>query len=391
MFNFGRSNANGMISNAIENPNNYGSPISSAINDNNQGIETKSPIQSAIGNSQSKQTNFNFSDVQNRWNNLGSEGQAKFLSQLLPKKQTQKQYAPISLNNGNIAYANFIDKYNIRKPLTNEEIIQAKAGGFNPGFEVTTKRYTDTRPGFFTDINAGLNENFYNDFQVNNLMPSKKGFGYRLGEGLGTLARGLSGALGDAYIAGYQGLDAAVGRQSLRNGNKLYRQRLKEMGYSDEDLSAIKGFITPDVYKNIANSYRLNNQVRWGDLAEFNPQIAEAIQNNPDLADSFAPSTIVQQILKTGLTDAQIANLLARTEKTKAETGQVGKPKVSINIKQGGTKSVIEHKGGSGENGSTDGKPVPKKNTTAYKEGQTATNPQTGEKMVFRGGKWQRL
>ena len=42
MFNFGRSNANGMISNAIENPNNYGSPISSAINDNNQGIETKS-------------------------------------------------------------------------------------------------------------------------------------------------------------------------------------------------------------------------------------------------------------------------------------------------------------------------------------------------------------
>ena len=295
------------------------------------------------------------------------------------------------LNNGNIAYANFIDKNNIRKPLTNEEITQAKAGGFNPGFEVTTKRYTDMRPGFFTDINAGLNENFYNDFQVNNLMPSKKGFGYRLGEGLGTLARGLSGALGDAYIAGYQGLDAAVGRQGLRNGDKLYRQRLKEMGYSDEDLSAIKGFITPDVYKNIANSYRLNNQVRWGDLAEFNPQIAEAIQNNPDLADSFAPSTIVQQILKTGLTDAQIANLLARTEKTKAETGQVGKPKVSINIKQGGTKSVIEHKSGSGENGSTGGKTVPKKNTTTYKEGQTATNPQTGERMVFRGGKWQRL
>ena len=108
MFNFGRSNTNGMISNAIENPNNYGSPISSAINDNNQGIETKSPIQSAIGNSQSKQTNFNFSDVQNRWNNLGSEGQSKFLSQLLPKKQTQKQYAPINYQLQDFDYSSYM-------------------------------------------------------------------------------------------------------------------------------------------------------------------------------------------------------------------------------------------------------------------------------------------
>ena len=33
-------------------------------------------------------------------------------------------------------------------------------------------------------------------------------------------------------------------------------------------------------------------------------------------------------------------------------------------------------------------KPVAK-STSVYKEGQTATNPQTGQKIVYRGGKWQ--
>lgn len=258
---------------------------------------------------------------------------------------------------------------------------------------------TPRQGGFLNNIANGYRENYYQPFSINNL-GQNRGWGTRLGEGFGTLGRFVDSSLGRGILAA--GLSAAtgygepleelaiatVGRQRAKTADRLYRDQLKAQGINTDD---IKGNITPDVYKNIANSYRLNNQVRWGDLAEFNPQIAEAIQNNPDLADSFAPSTIVQQILKTGLTDAQIANLLARTEKTKAETGQVGKPKVSINIKQGGTKSVIEHKSGGGENGSTGGKPVPKKNTTTYKEGQTATNPQTGEKMVFRGGKWQRL
>ncbi len=28
---------------------------------------------------------------------------------------------------------------------------------------------------------------------------------------------------------------------------------------------------------------------------------------------------------------------------------------------------------------------------TQYQEGQTATNPKTGEKLIFRGGKWQKM
>lgn len=32
---------------------------------------------------------------------------------------------------------------------------------------------------------------------------------------------------------------------------------------------------------------------------------------------------------------------------------------------------------------------MPKTSTSMYKEGQTATNPQTGKKLIFRGGQWQ--
>ena len=42
-----------------------------------------------------------------------------------------------------------------------------------------------------------------------------------------------------------------------------------------------------------------------------------------------------------------MAETKAKTEKTQAETKQVGKPKVNINIKQGGTTSRIIHEGGS--------------------------------------------
>lgn len=273
-------------------------------------------------------------------------------------------------------------QWGIKLPRANNEYDNAALEGnylnvYQPKLQTGTAN-EPRQGGIINDFITGARENYNQGFNVDN-WGQKKNFATRLGEGLGTLARfadsapgrgliagGLIGALGGspAEMTAY-GLSAGVGRQQNRMQDQLYRQRLKDMGYTQDELDSIRGNVTDDVYKNLANSYKLNNSVKWGDLAEFNPQIKAAIEANPDLADSFVPSSVMNQILRMPLTNAQIAKIIADTEyttgakteetkaktaKTKEETGQVGKPKVSINIKQGGTKSVIEHRGGSGGN-----------------------------------------
>lgn len=123
--------------------------------------------------------------------------------------------------------------------------------------ETKLETVTNFRPGFFNNLNSGMNENYYNGFDVNNLVSSKKGFGYRVGEMLGTLSRVLAGPLGDAYIAGSQGLDKGMERQNIRTADRIYRDSLAEQGI---DTSNLKGYVNSDMYKNatLAN-YRNNN------------------------------------------------------------------------------------------------------------------------------------
>lgn len=88
------------------------------------------------------------------------------------------------------------------------------------------------RGGLLNDLMNGAKENFDNEFNINNLIETQtpdgrtKGFAYRLGEGLGTVARGLSGWAGDAWAAGYNGLDAGMNRQAIRTGDRIYRDEL---------------------------------------------------------------------------------------------------------------------------------------------------------------------
>ena len=58
-----------------------------------------------------------------------------------------------------------------------------------------------------------------------------------------------------------------------------------------------------------------------------------------------------------------MAEIAAKTKKTEAETQQVGKPKVTINRKEGGTTSTVNitHSGGSGSGKGSD---RPKKHKT---------------------------
>ena len=189
--------------------------------------------------------------------------------------------------------------------------------------------------GILPDIASGFKENLNNKFSANNFGQNQldggrdKGFAYRLGEGLGTLARigesplgrglivsglvGLTG--GNPLQAMAYGATAGVGNQGNRMRDKVYRNQLKNLGMSEDDVNSIKGYITNDVYKNVADSYRARwNKASWADLATVNPVIAEAVKNNPELANSYLPASVANTILRGELTDAQVANLMARTK-----------------------------------------------------------------------------
>lgn len=96
--------------------------------------------------------------------------------------------------------------------------------------------------GIFSDIASGYKENRFNPISLSNLMPNKdKNFAYRLGEGLGSIARfavspagrglGVAGAIGltggnlDDVLA--YGVNTAAQNQMNRANDKLYRNELK--------------------------------------------------------------------------------------------------------------------------------------------------------------------
>jgi len=284
------------------------------------------------------------------------------------------------LNLGNKDIAEWQRLNNIRIPQTNADIGLAQAGLFNlpnepqannqPVFEMGLNK----QPGVLDNMLMGYRDNYNNPIGQTSL-PAQKNWATRIGEGLGTIGRfvdsplgrgligaGLMAAVGGnpAYAIG-TGLTAGVGRQNAMTADKLYRNQLKQYGYTDEDLADIKGNITSDIYKNLTTNIYRNKQLE-AKLAIANAKdnstkakmILDGYKNGSlseaDVIQSLATYGItlndLQESNETKKTNSQVELNQAKTEKTKAETGQVGKPKVTINIKKGGTKSVIEHVGG---------------------------------------------
>ena len=126
--------------------------------------------------------------------------------------------------------------------------------------------------------------------------------------------------------------------------DKVYRKQLRQLGMTDNEINSIRGIITDDIYKNIADSYKARwNKASWADLATISPVVAEAVKVNPELANSYLPASVAKEIMRGDLTEAQIANLLARTEKTKKETSLLGKEKPAskiIHISEGGNNGT---------------------------------------------------
>lgn len=129
---------------------------------------------------------------------------------------------------------------------------------------------------FLGDVTQGTRENMANAFQPTNLLPDKnKGFGYRLGEALGTgarlldnslvrgaLAYGLSKYNGD-YNPLEQGLIALGTNMQNKTNDRLYRNDLANQGI---DTSNIRGFIDNNTYGNLIRSQQIKDNAEWRKL-----------------------------------------------------------------------------------------------------------------------------
>jgi len=161
----------------------------------------------------------------------------------------------------------------INIPKNNEEIELAKTGQFN-SYPMQGGLMTSPRQGgFFDDFSRGYSENYNNGFKVDNLVPQNKNWATKIGEGFGSVGRFIDSPLGRGLLAaglnsalGYdnslqEGLTAFVGRQNAQTEDKIYRNQLKQAGFTDEDLSQIRGNLTGDIYKNLASNYYKNRKL----------------------------------------------------------------------------------------------------------------------------------
>lgn len=293
----------------------------------------------------------------------------------------------------------------IRIPQGVEQIAQAQLGEFNKPMVVAGINNAPRQGGLIQGYKQGYNLNYDNPTNT---------VGTRIGQGLGTLGRfadsplgrgliayGLSNSMGDTNPL-EQAFTAGVGRQNNITQDRVYRNQLKQLGMTDDEVNAIPGNVTKDVFEGVTSGMRLGNQrMTYGQLAMLDDGIAEEVRKNPELVNQFVPINIARDIYakkrpmaesKMEETKAKTEETKAKTEKTKAETKQVGKPKVTVNIKKGGTTSTVNitHSGGSGKGKDTPNRPTQNNNTGLVRvqapNGQTGTIPRARLQEAIKAG-----
>jgi hypothetical protein len=187
-------------------------------------------------------------------------------------------------DNGNVDYTKTLNARQNSTPRSLKEHLFGRTMSIdeqtiNPNTKKTELvTHTNFKPGFLNNFDAGLNENYYNDFAINNLMPNQnKSLATRFGEGLGSIAKILGTVGGDAYVAGTEGLDAAMKRQSYRTGDQLYRNALEAQNI---DTSNIKGFVAPETFNRLIQAKQLQDNAKFRELYYKNQE-----QNQKDMMD----------------------------------------------------------------------------------------------------------
>ncbi len=185
-----------------------------------------------------------------------------------------------------------------------------------PTLQLGTKT-TPARNGFLQDFMAGAKENYNNAFTPENLQPQNKNWATRLGEGLGTalrfgdsswgrglMAGGAALALGmsPGQALGY-GLGTTAGRQGILTADKVYRNQLKKMGVSEEDLNNIKGYVTNDVFKNASLANYRNKTTDYRNMKLDQDTYVKLQQNIYKMLDSGVISAEEATIQMQSLND----------------------------------------------------------------------------------------
>lgn len=174
--------------------------------------------------------------------------------------------------------------------------------------EITTERVTKFQPGMLNDIVSGAKENYTTGFAASNLQDDigtegqNKGLAYRIGEGVGTLGRGLKrvgGALGRfadtplgraAIMAGVVGATGGSGLQALAYGgtaglgnqvnrmkDNVYRQDLERQGI---DTNNIRGYLDDNIYKQMLESRQMQENAAYRNMLLNNQ-----IQNQKEMME----------------------------------------------------------------------------------------------------------
>jgi hypothetical protein len=178
--------------------------------------------------------------------------------------------------------------------------------------------------GFLPDLMAGYKDNRHNPFNINNLEPdANKGFAHKLGEGLGTAVRFADSPIGRGVMTGAivsasggsplealaYGGTSALGNQTLRNENQLYRDALKQQGLDTKDIG---GFITGDMYKNASTGmYRSQSLNVRQNIANMTDKRQKAIAIARGYKDGIFGEDEAQRLLEeNGMTvqDLEMSN-----------------------------------------------------------------------------------
>jgi hypothetical protein len=252
-------------------------------------------------------------------------------TKLLKKKQDIGIEPIVMSENGDIDQQASLALENHVKPLTIKERLLGRTlskdiedtSKFNPETgegELTTGRTSNTRPGLLQDIASGYNENrstpiSLENFGQNTLADGRnKGFAYRLGEGLGSLARigesplgrglitaGLVGATGGSGLEALAyGGQAGVLNQQNRSADQMYRNQLKDnYGYSEDDLNKVHGYINKDTFNNLTKSQNsaMNIAIKQQTTDSMN-RLRELQTENLRIKNSYLPEKEKAELLK---------------------------------------------------------------------------------------------
>jgi len=218
----------------------------------------------------------------------------------------------------------------------------------------------------------------------------------------GAFARGSSqdGRMSKRILNGVAGMGE---HQQNMNSYNAYKPYYNQMGINTDLLNPARGGggfgpVSPnDIIRlqDTLETRRMNREYQQSRIQYL--QNAEQNRNNASASKTIkvgdlmkiSPAFKVNMAGQYDFTNGQNQELL--DQQLPSSLVQTWMPAKNVNMnytggtykninKSGTTTSNINHHSDGGDGGG--GSP--------YKEGQTATNPKTGEKMIFKGGKWQK-